>query len=76
MELENVWGRMQSLLTLNEFKDPEVGQGFLTKGELITPLGCKLIVDESEASQASQCRKTANIREQIIGQWESREFTC
>jgi len=37
----------QTLLTLAEFKDPEVGQSFLTKGELITPLGCKLLVDES-----------------------------
>ncbi len=37
----------QTVLNLSEFKDPEVGLGFLTKGDLVSPLGCKLIVDET-----------------------------
>ena len=37
----------KTILTLTEFKDPEVGLNFMSKGELITPLGCKLIVDDA-----------------------------
>jgi hypothetical protein len=66
--------KMRQLLTLNEFKDPQAGFKFQSTGELISPLGAKLVRCDEIANDLVVGFDTRFAVEEVISQPLMVEF--